>query len=315
MTGANVRSWLSRHALLLIFAVLVIALAIASPSFRNPQNLINIVEQQSIIGIVALGMLLMIMLGGFDLSVGAVGAATSVLAAWTMSSAGIVPGVFAALALGALVGFINGLLVAKVGINPFVATLGMQTLVTGLVFVATNAKPIYGVPKEFTIVGLGRIGGIPVAAMIFVAVAILVACLLKFTTFGHQIYSVGGSPEASRLAGIPVHRVTILVYTLGAITAAIGGLILLGQTSIGQPSAATGWPLSAIAAVAIAGIPLTGGSGSVTPVVVGTLLLGVVSNALNQFGISPYWQPAITGTVIIVAVAVDTIQRKRGRSR
>lgn len=314
MTSANVRSWVSRHALLLIFAVIVAVLACTSASFRNPQNLINIVEQQSIIGIVALGMLLMIMLGGFDLSVGAVGASTSVLAAWTMSASGIVPGVLAALALGALVGFANGLLVAKVGINPFVATLGMQTLLTGLVFVATNARPVYGIPKEFSVVGLGRIGNVPVAALIFVAVAILIACLLRFTTFGHHIYSVGGSPEASRLAGIPVRRVTILVYTIGASTAAIGGLILLGQTSIGQPSAATGWPLSAIAAVAIAGVPLTGGSGSVTPVVVGTLLLGVVANALNQFGISPYWQPAITGAVIIIAVAVDTLQRKRGRT-
>ncbi len=306
--------FLSRHALLVIFAILVIVLMIVSPTFRTPQNLINIVEQQSIIGIVACGMLLMIMLGGFDLSVGAVGAATSVLAASVMSSAGIVPGVLAALALGAVVGLCNGLLVAKVGINPFVATLGMQTLVTGLVFVFTNAQPVYGIPNEFTWFGLGRIGMIPVAALVFAIVAILVWLMLKYTTFGHQIYAVGGSIEASRLAGIRTTRVTTLVYVLGAITAAIGGLILLGQTSIGQPSAATSWPLSAIAAVAIAGVPLTGGAGRVGPVIIGTLLLGTVANALNQFGISPYWQPAITGAVIIIAVGLDTLQRRRART-
>lgn len=153
--------WASRHALLLVFAGIVAVLSVVSPSFRSLPNLVNIVEQQSIIGVVACGMLLMILLGGFDLSVGAVGAATSVLAAWTMASSGIVPGIFAALALGAFVGLVNGVLVALVGINPFVATLGMQTLVTGILFVLTNATPVYGVPESFTMFGLGRIGLIP----------------------------------------------------------------------------------------------------------------------------------------------------------
>ena len=303
--------WLSRHALLGVFFVLVVVLALMSPTFRAPANLVNIVEQQSIIGIVACGMLLMIMLGGFDLSVGAAGAATSVLAAWIMGSSGIFAGAVAALLLGAVIGLSNGWLIAKLGINPFVVTLGMQSLVTGLLFVATDATPVYGVPRSFVFFGLGRVGPIPMAAIVFGLVALAVWALLKFTTFGHHIYAVGGSREASRLAGIPVNRVTIAVYTIGAVLAALGGLILLGQTSIGQPSAATTWPLSAIAAVAIAGAPLTGGSGSVGPVVIGTLLLGTISNGLNQFGVSPYWQPAITGAVIIFAVGLDTVQRRR----
>lgn len=306
--------WASRHALLLIFLAVVATMAAVSPTFRSIPNLVNIVEQQSIIGVVACGMLLMILLGGFDLSVGAVGAATSVIAAWTMSASGIVPGVLAALALGALIGLCNGLLIAKVGINPFVATLGMQSLITGLLYVATNATPVYGVPDSFTFFGLGRIGPFPVAALIYAFVALATWATLRYTTLGHQIYAVGGSSEASRLAGIRVHRVTITAYILGAVAAGIGGLILLGQTSIGQPSAAQAWPLAAIAAVAIAGVPLTGGSGGVGNVVVGTLLLGVVSNALNIFGVSPYWQPAFTGAVIIVAVGIDMVQRRRRSS-
>lgn len=306
--------WASRHALLLVFVAVVGVLSIASPTFRSVPNLVNIVEQQSIIGIVACGMLLMILLGGFDLSVGAVGAATSVLAAWTMASSGIVPGVLASLALGAVIGLVNGLLIAKVGINPFVATLGMQSLITGVLFVFTDATPVYGVPEEFTVVGLGRLGPLPVAALIYTAVVVATWAMLRFTTLGHHIYAVGGSPEASRLAGIRVHRVTVTAYTLGALAAAVGGLILLGQTSIGQPSAAQSWPLSAIAAVAIAGVALTGGSGGVGNVVIGTLLLGVVSNALNLFGISPYWQPAFTGAVIIAAVGIDMVQRRRRSS-
>ena len=303
--------WASKRALLLTFVALVAILAIVSPGFRSPANLVNIIEQQSIIGIVACGMLLMILLGGFDLSVGAVGAASSVFAAWTMGQFGILPGILAALAVGLVVGLGNGSLIAGIGINPFVVTLGTQVLVTGVLYVLTDAAPVYGVPDEFTVVGLGRLGPIPVAALIYAVVIAAVAVMLNTSVFGRRVYAVGGNPEASRLAGIKVKRLTVIVYTLGALTASIGGLILLGQTSIGQPAAATSWPLSAIAAVAIAGVPLTGGAGGVGNVVVGTLLLGVVSNALNQFGISPYWQPAITGAVIIGAVTIDTLQRRR----
>lgn len=306
-----VLQWASRRALLLIFAGLMIVLAIASPGFRSPANLINIIEQQSILGIVACGMLLMILLGGFDLSVGAVGAASSVFAAWAMSQYGIAAGVIAGLVVGLIVGFGNGVLIAALGMNPFVVTLGTQVLVTGVLFVLTDASPVYGVPDAFTFIGLGRLGPVPVAAIIYAVVVIAVAVLLNTSVFGRHVYAVGGNSEAARLAGLPVPVITVLVYTLGALTAAIGGLILLGQTSIGQPATAASWPLSAIAAVAIAGVPLTGGSGGVGNVVVGTLLLGVVANALNQFGISPYWQPAITGAVIIVAVAIDTLQRRR----
>ena len=240
-TTTRLLHWASRRALLLIFVALVAVLSIASPGFRSPANLVNIIEQQSIIGIVACGMLLMILLGGFDLSVGAVGAASSVFAAWTMGQFGIVPGILAALAVGLVVGLGNGSLIAGIGINPFVVTLGTQVLVTGILYVMTDAAPVYGVPDEFTVVGLGRLGPIPVAALIYAVVVAAVALMLNTSVFGRHIYAVGGNLEASRLAGIKVKRVTVIVYTLGALTASIGGLILLGQTSIGQPASATGW--------------------------------------------------------------------------
>lgn len=302
---------ISRHALLLILIGLVALFATCSPEFRNPANLVNIVEQQSMIGIVACGMLLMILLGGFDLSVGAVGAAASVVAAWAMPRFGIAAGVVAALLFGALVGTINGLLIAGLRINAFVATLGMQTLVTGLLLVSTQATPVYGVPESFTVIGLGRLGPVPVAAMIFAAVATGLWAMLRYTVFGQHIFAVGGNAQASYVAGVPTLRVTVGVYALGALAAALAGLVLLGQTAIGQPSAAANWPLNAIAAVAITGAPLTGGVGGVGPVVVGTLLLGTIANALNQFDISPYWQPAITGLVVLLAVGTDTVQRSR----
>lgn len=301
----------SRYGMLAIFVGIVFVLLITVPAFRNPTNLLNLLQQNSIIGIVACGMAMMIIVGGFDLSVGAIGAMSSVVAAGVFIALGIPFGVVASLAAGLVVGLLNGGLIAKVGINPFVATLGTQILVTGLLFVATDARPVYGLPPGWTFVGLGRLGPIPVATIVFGVVAVAVWITLRFTTFGHYIYAVGGNPEASRLAGVPVDRVRIATYAVGGLLAAVAGLVLLGQTNIGQPAAATTWPLTAIAAVVVGGTPLSGGIGSVWGAVLGTLLLGTVGNALNLIGVSPYWQPAVTGLVILAAVGIDSYGRKK----
>ncbi len=160
-------------------------------------------------------------------------------------------------------------------------------------------------------IGLGKIGVVPIATLIFAAVIAATFCILRFTTLGHYIYAVGGNKEACYLAGIDVDRVTIATYALGGLAAAIAGLVLLGQTNIGQPASATNWPLQAIGAVVVGGVPLTGGSGGVGRAVLGVFLLGTIANSLNQLGVSPYWQPAITGAVILVAVGLDAYQRKR----
>lgn len=306
--------FLSRYGMASIFVIVVAMLVVVNDNFREPQNLINILQQNSIIGIVACGMLLMIVVGGFDLSVGAVGAMSGVVAAVVFINVGVIPGIIAALLCGLGVGMLNGTLIAKIGINPFVATLGTQVLVYGLLFVATDARPVYGLPPGFTWVGLGRIGPIPVAVLIYLTVIAITWFILRRTTFGQHIYAVGGGRDASWLAGVNVDRVTIATYGIGSLFAALAGLVLLGQTNIGQPATAEAWPLAAIAAVVVGGVPLTGGVGGVGAAVLGTLLLGVVANALNLFSVSPFWQPAITGLVILVAVGLDSYQRKRAGS-
>jgi ribose/xylose/arabinose/galactoside ABC-type transport system permease subunit len=306
--------FLSRYGMATIFAIVVGILVLANDNFRDPQNLINILQQNSIIGIVACGMLLMIVIGGFDLSVGAVGAMSGVVAAVVIINVGIVPGIIAALLCGLAVGILNGTLIAKVGINPFVATLGTQVLVYGLLFVATDARPVYGMPAGFTWLGLGKVGPVPVAVIVYGLVLVATWFILRRTTFGQHIYSVGGGRDASWLAGVNVDRVTIATYGIGSLCAALAGLVLLGQTNIGQPATAEAWPLAAIAAVVVGGVPLTGGVGGVGAALLGTLLLGVVANALNLFSVSPFWQPAITGLVILVAVGLDSYQRKRAGS-
>jgi len=309
--SSRLSDFLGRYAISVVFLGLLIVLLIASPDFRDPRNLWNVLQQNSIIGIVALGMLVMMIAGGFDLSVGAIGAASAVVAAWTFVNFSIPFGVVGGLLIGLLIGSANGILIAKVGINPFVTTLGMQVFVQGLLFVATDAKPIYGLPSDFTFIGLGRIGPVPVAAIIYGIVALAIWILLRFSRFGHYVYATGGNKEASRLAGVPVDRVIIGAFALGGFLAAVAGLVLLGQVNIGQPAMQAAWPLAAIAACVVGGTSLFGGVGTVPGVVVGTLLLGVVANALNLFGVSPYWQPAVTGVIILTAVGIDAFQRKR----
>jgi len=309
--SSRLSDFMGRYAISVVFIGLLIVLLITSPDFRDPRNLWNVLQQNSIIGIVALGMLVMMISGGFDLSVGAVGAASAVVAAYAFVHFNIPFGVIGALIIGLIIGSANGILIAKVGINPFVTTLGMAVFVQGLLFVATDAKPIYGLPSEFTFIGLGRIGPVPVASIIYGAVALSVWILLRFSRFGHYVYATGGNKEASRLAGVPVDRVIIGAFALGGLLAAVAGLVLLGQVNIGQPAQQASWPLAAIAACVVGGTSLMGGVGTVPGVVVGTLLLGVVANALNLFGVSPYWQPAVTGVIILAAVGIDAYQRKR----
>lgn len=301
---------IAQFALLGILMLVFVLAALFVPYFFTFGNIGNLLQRNSIIGIVACGMLLMIVLGGFDLSVGAVGALTSVAAAYLIAQASMPLGIGAALGLGLAVGLFNGFCIAKIGITPFVATLGTQVLVTGILFVATAAEPIYGVPESFTEIGLGRIGPLPIPTLIFAAVAILTWAILRFTTFGHYVYMVGGNKDAARLAGVDVDRTILLTYGLGGLYAGIAGIVLLGTTGIGQPASAADWPLAAIAAVVVGGVPLSGGVGSVSRVVLGTFLLGIVANILNLLGVSPYWQPAVTGAVILVAVGVDSYQRK-----
>lgn len=297
--------------LLGILLLVVVVELITTPAFGKWANISNILMQNSIIGIVACGMFLIILLGGFDLSVGAVGAITSTFAASLIVNVNMPVGIIVALGIGLLVGALNGFFVSVLGMSPFVVTLGTQSVVLGVLFVVTQAKPVYGVPEGITGFGLGRFMGIPIVTIVFAVVVILVWALLRYARFGHYIYAVGGNQEAARLAGINTTAITVGTYAAGGLLAAVAGILLLTQTGIGQPAAATSWPLSAIAAVVVGGVPLAGGSGKVSSVVLGTLLLGVISNVLNLNGVSSYWQPAVTGAVILVAVGIDSYQRKR----
>lgn len=306
----------ARYGIQVVFFVILTVLLISSPLFRSPDNLLGVLQQSSIIGVLSCGMLVIIIAGAFDLSFGAIGVGASVSAAAVIVSTGSIGyGLLTAVLVGLTCGLFNGFLVTRIGITPFVATLGSGTLITGIVLSQTGGRAIAGLPLALSEFGLGRTLGIPNPALVFALAVLITWFLLHVTRFGHFLYAVGSSKEPARLAGVAVDRVLAGAFVFGGLCAGIAGILLLSQTNVGQPTGTETWALNAIAAVVVGGTPLRGGMGGVRSVVLGALLLGVVSNALNLYGVSPYWQPAVTGTVILLAVGFDAYQRKsRGTS-
>jgi ribose/xylose/arabinose/galactoside ABC-type transport system permease subunit len=304
-----------RYGIWAALIVVVLILLVASPSFRASSNLTNILQQNSLIGIVACGMFVMMVSGGFDLSVGAVGATVSVAAAQVSAHAALPVAIIAGLALGAFIGLLNGILIARGRINPFMTTFAMASLVTGVLFVATSASPVTGNPGFLSTLSLfGKVAGIPDAFVLYLAIAAITWLLMRRTKWGHYVYSLGGNREASFLSGVPVVAAQTMAFCFGGTMAAVGGLLLLGESSIGQPSSATDWPLTAIAVCVIGGVALSGGEGRIQDTIAAALLLGVIYDGLNLLNVSPYVQPTVTGGVILIAVAADQYTRRRSAS-
>jgi ribose/xylose/arabinose/galactoside ABC-type transport system permease subunit len=304
-----------RFGIWIALVVVVVLLMAVSASFRSTSNLTNVLQQNSLIGIVACGMFVMMVSGGFDLSVGAVGALVSVAAAAISVDVSVPVAILAGLALGVFIGLLNGVLIAKGRINAFMTTFAMASVVTGVMFIATSASPVVGNVGFLQQVSLfGTFIGLPEVFFVYIAVVVVTWVLMRRTKWGHYVYSLGGNRDASFLSGVPVVSAQTLAFCFGGFMAAVGGLLLLGESGIGQPSSATDWPLTAIAICVIAGVSLQGGEGRVQDTVAAALLLGVVDNGLNLLNVSPYVQPTVTGTVILIAVAGDQISRRRSVS-
>ena len=212
-------------------------------------------------------------------------------------------------------GLVNGTVIAALGINALITTLATMQIVRGCSFIVSDGKAVGVGVSAFFSLGIANVLGVPMPVWIMAVCFLTYGVLLNRTVFGRNTLAIGGNMEAARLAGINVDGVTIATYGLGGLFAGIAGIVLLGETNIGQPASATDWPLTAIAAVVVGGVPLSGGVGKVGGAVLGTLLLGIIANALNLLGISPFWQPAVTGAVILVAVGLDAYQRRRGERR
>ncbi|WP_293932063.1 ribose ABC transporter permease [Iodobacter sp.] len=296
-------------ALLLISSVL----SVMSRDFLTVNNLLNVLRQVSINALIAFGMTFVILLGGIDLSVGAVLALSSIAIA-SMMAAGMDPiiatlcGVLAGAALGA----VNGLIISRGKVAPFIATLGTMTVFRGLALVASDGRPITGFNSDFfAMLGGGYIANlIPVPVITTTLAFVALWFVLKKTVFGRHVYAVGGNEEASLISGVKVNRVKLWVYTLSGGLSALAGIILTSRLNSAQPNAGMGYELDAIAAVVLGGTSLSGGRGWIVGTLIGAVLIGVLNNGLNLLSVSSFYQQVIKGSVILLAVLLDRSAKK-----
>jgi ribose transport system permease protein len=305
----NVRDFGTVVGLLLILAVF----AFIAPGFLSERNLMNVLQQSSINACVALGMTLVIISGGIDLSVGPTAALSAVLSAALMV-AGVPPAiaVVAGLGLGAICGLVNGALVAFGGLQPFIVTLGTLSTYRALALIFTGGNPILGVPAAFRSVANGYFFGLPASVIAVIVVALLAAILLRKTPFGEYLLAVGGNEEAAHIDGVPIALTKIGAYVLSGVLAALAALILIGRLGAAEPILGNLWELDAIAAAAIGGASLMGGKGSIIGTLLGAIILGAMRNGLTLLNVQAFYQLLATGLIILLAMLID--RATRGRS-
>ena len=292
--------------------VVIIALSSISEYFFTVNNLFNIGKQASINLIIGLGMTLVIISEGIDLSVGSLMAFTISF----MAVLNVVHGVNIILAaciasiLTILLGAINGIIIQYGKVPAFITTLGMMGIVRGIVLLISRGNPSMAFPDEFLWLADGSILGIPFPIFISIILALAIAFILKYTAYGRGVFSLGGNEEATRLSGISIPYIRVITYTLSGLCCAVAGLIFAARVGAAPPSAGTGYELNAIAAVIIGGTPLTGGQGKVIGTVIGALLMAVISNGLNIIEVDPYWQGIVIGAIIVFAVMMSNLKKR-----
>lgn len=310
--GVAMKSWLARYGLMLAFVVICAGLTVASPNFLTMQNLIIVVRQVSINGILAVGATYVLLTGGVDLSLGSVVALTGVVAA-SFAHPGEFP-VVVPVALGMLAGTacgaVNGVVITYGRIAPFIVTLGMMTVARGLALVISGGRPVSNLSREFNSIGSGDMLGIPTPIAILVAVAVVSHLVLGNTRLGRYVYAVGGNEHAARASGISVAGVKTFAYTVCGTLAGLAGVVLASRITTGQPNAGMAYELDAIAAVVIGGTSLSGGVGGIRGTILGALLMGVINNGLDLLNVSSYYQQIVKGLIIVGAVWLDKAEEK-----
>lgn len=298
---------LSRYGILLSLVVICIVLSFATPNFFSAQNLLIVLRQVSINGILAIGVTLVIIAGGIDLSLGSVIALTGVVAA-SFAHPGTYPLIVPlalALLTGMAIGAINGWTITLGRVAPFIVTLGMMTIARGLALVFSNGRPVTNLSPSFNYIGGGDFLHIPVPILLFILVILISIIILNNTRMGRYIYAVGGNETAAKASGIRVNRVKLFAYIMCSMLAALAGIVLASRITTGQPNAGIAYELDAIAAVVIGGTSLLGGKGSITGTVIGVLIIGVINNGLDLLNVSSYYQQIIKGIIIIGAALLD----------
>jgi ribose/xylose/arabinose/galactoside ABC-type transport system permease subunit len=296
----------------LVVIVIFVFLSIATKGFFTWDNLMIVARQISLTAVIAFGMTFVIIMAGIDLSVGSVVALTSVVTGMLIVEMKL-PfgwGIIGGLAVGVLVGLFNGTVIIRTGVPPFIVTLGMMGIARGLALVITKGSSVSGLPNGFLFLGQGRIATIPVPVIIVAIVGVIASIILKNTVFGRHIYFIGSNEKAARLSGIKVDRIKLLVFVIVALLSSVEAIMETARLNTAQPATGVGYELQAIGAVIIGGASLFGGEGTILGTVLGTILLGLITNGLILLGVSAYWQQVFSGAIIILAVTLDVLRKR-----
>ncbi|ADL08602.1 ABC transporter permease [Thermosediminibacter oceani] len=311
MKGLNSNTF-QRLSVLSILIIMCIIFGLSSKVFFSTENLLTVALQTVIIAIIAIGQTFVIITTGIDLSIGSTIALSGIITSMLLvAKVPVFFSIMVGLLVGIIIGFINGLVIVYGKVPPFIVTLGTMSIVRGIALVLTNGIPITNLPPGFTVIGSGRVLGIPIPVYIMIVLALVFGFILSKTKLGRYNYAIGSNFEAARLSGIDTNKVLISIYSISGFLAACAGIILTARIVSGQPTAGTGYELDAVAASVIGGASLLGGEGTVLGAVIGAFVIGVLRNGLNLLNVSAFWQQIAIGIVIIAAVYFDGLRRNK----
>lgn len=307
------KTWIDyykKFGIYIFLAAVFIYFAIFAPNFLSSKNVINILRQISMFGIVVVGVSAVMIGGGMDLSVGGQLAVVGMILGYLMVNmgVGIVPSILIGILSGCIFGGLNGILAIKLHMAPIIVTLSMMLVLQGVAYLITGGYPITGMPEAFTKIGQGYIGMIPVPVIIFLVFIVFGWVVMNKTYLGRYIYALGGNKEAARLAGINVDLLTIFIYAFTGFAASIAAIIMVGRTNASQPGAGSSYPFDCMTAACLGGISISGGEGKISGVVVGVVILGILDNGLVLMGVNSNFQSVVKGLILLVAVAIDCYQ-------
>ncbi len=307
----NIKRFFSKNSALAALIIIFVIAAIRYPVSHSWTNIYNLLRQNSMLGLIAVAMTMVVLTGGIDLSVGAVCSMTSVIAAYLSITENPVIILLVPLVIGTVFGLMNGFVIAKMHVAPIISSLGFQLIARGISLVMTSGETMHisGTPKKWLPkIAKIAVGPLPLIFLIFLVFALIFIYVLKFRKFGRQIYAVGGNEDAAQMMGIRVDRIKIAVYTISGFASALAGLILVSRAGTGQPVACDGWEMDAIASVAIGGTSLAGGSGNIETTIYGVFILAVIGNMINlQGNINSWWQQIVTGLLLIIVLMLQVL--------
>ncbi len=301
-------------AVFLVMILLTVVVHFATGGlFYTPYNLSTFMRQASFVIIVAFGQTLVLLLGGIDLSVASISGLCSMIFAMLVIMLGLNPfvAIVVGLAAGVGMGALNGLFICGLQLTPFIVTLATGALFKGIIYVSTKGVPLTGIPESVSVIGQGTLGFLPYPTLIMIIIAIILVLVLKFTTFGRHVYAVGGNEEASKIVGIRVNKTKVGVYCLAGLLSAVAGVLMVLRMGASQVNIGENWVMPSITAAVLGGTSMSGGSGGVVGTIVGGFLMGTIQYSISLMGISSYWEQIVIGLVVLVAISIDALRRKK----